>query len=460
MTNYARFFLYGFIILIFIAAFVIFNSMVAGIKLEIAFVSVFLTIVLLVSGIVMEYLAVLIFFLLITLFKVAPPSVTFSGFFSQGFWLIFSGAIIGAAIKQSGLGIKFSALLMRFCQGPYVAIVSGMVLFGIFMAFIMPSAMGRVMLMMPILLEFTEKSGFKEGTKARTGVILAGVLGTYIAGFTILPSNLPNIILMGAMGTVYHLTPSYLQYFILHFPVLGLVKLVLLIAVITKLFGQNSTPEMIASQKPVSTDSTLLAKEKRLIFYLAALIFIWVTDYIPPAWAALIVAIICLLPIIGLLNHRTFMKQYHLAPLIYVAGIIGLSAVVNYTGLGNILANKLFAVTSLVPGNTAKNFMTLSLVSTGIGLVTTLPGVPAIMSPLATHIAKMSHLSLTTVLMTQVIGFSTLIFPYQAPPIIVAMRLSNIPVKQATLVCLIMAALTILLLFPTDFLWWKMLGWL
>ncbi|MCP4474045.1 MAG: hypothetical protein GY821_05660 [Gammaproteobacteria bacterium] len=49
-----------------------------------------------------------------TIFKITPQSIIFSGFSSEGFWLIFSGVAIGASIKQSGLSVRISALLMQY----------------------------------------------------------------------------------------------------------------------------------------------------------------------------------------------------------------------------------------------------------------------------------------------------------------------------------------------------------
>ena len=291
---------YGAVFIAFILAVIIFNHTAAGgIKLDLAFASVLLTIIIFVSGIIMEYLAVLIFFTIITICQVAPPAVTFSGFASEGFWLIFAGVVLGASIKQSGLGTRISSLLMRFCKGSYLSVVTCMVMFGVVMAFIMPSAMGRVMLMIPVLLEFTAKSGFDNSAKSRAGIILAGIFGTYIAGFAILPANLPNIILMGSMGSLYHAAPIYSQYFLLHFPVLGIIKLALLIAVIVKFFSEDTNKNFFIQHKPAVTK--LAAKEIRFIYYLSALLLVWMTDsihHISPAWAALAVAVLCLLPIL------------------------------------------------------------------------------------------------------------------------------------------------------------------
>ena len=54
-----------------------------------------------------------------------------------------------------------------------------------------------------------------------------------------------------------------------------------------------------------------------------------------------------------------------------------------------------------------------------------MPGVPAVWTPLAEELANSTGFSVEAVLMTQVIGFSTVLFPYQVGPLIVAMGLAK-----------------------------------
>jgi di/tricarboxylate transporter len=62
--------------------------------------------------------------------------------------------------------------------------------------------------------------------------------------------------------------------------------------------------------------------------------------------------------------------------------------------------------------------------------------------------------------MTQVIGFSTTIFPYQAPPLLIGMQLAQVKLTEAIKLCLYLAVISILLLLPLNYLWWNLLGWL
>jgi hypothetical protein len=91
-------------------------------------------------------------------------------------------------------------------------------------------------------------------------------------------------------------------------------------------------------------------------------------------------------------------------------------------------------------------------------MVSTMPGVPAILAPIAGDMAAASGLPIETVLMTIVVGFSTVFFPYQVPPLIVLLQLGNIPARAAAGTALVTAVLTVFILLPLDYAWWRILG--
>lgn len=419
---------------------------------------VIMTIGLWASGLIAEAITTLLFFAVIIIFHLAPSGIVFSGFTSSGFWLIFSGLIFGEAIVQSGLGERISLFLFKLPRHSYALIITNIVILGIGMAFIMPSAMGRAVLMTPISISFAKRVGYLKGTQGYIGIVLAGIFGSYFAGSAILPSNIPNNILVGAMESVYHTIPTYGQYFLLHFPILGLIKSLLLIFVIVRLFpGEDINVGEDSDCKICS----VARNEKILAGYIILTIFFWMTDsvhHLSPAWVGLVISVMCLCPIIGVINGKQFLQKVNFSPLLFVAGIIGLSSIISYTGIDGILARKILAYLPLNVGNNIENFSLLSLLSTGVGLVTTSPGVPAVLTPLAKEISHASGMSINSVLMLQVLGFSTFLLPYQAPPIIVAAQLGNIKLRDLTKLCLVTAALSMFLLFPLDYFWWHILG--
>ncbi|HAD88495.1 MAG TPA: sodium:sulfate symporter, partial [Rhodospirillaceae bacterium] len=108
----------------------------------------------------------------------------------------------------------------------------------------------------------------------------------------------------------------------------------------------------------------------------------------------------------------------------------------------------------------ATNFATLVGLGSVTGLLATAPSVPAVLPPFAQDLAAATGFPLVTVLMTIVLGYSTMFLPYQVPPLVVALQLGGVSLRQAGRFTLVLAVLTIVLLLPMNYLWWRVLGYL
>lgn len=408
------------------------------------------------TGVLPEYLTALVFFLAAMLGAVAPADVVFSGFYSEALWLIFGGLVVGAAIKFTGLGERLANRFAGRFSNTYLGIVATLVAIGVVLGFLMPSSIGRVVLLIPIALVMADRLGFGPGSPGRTGLVMAAAFGSHLPTFAILPSNVPNMVMVGAAETLYHVTPRYGEYLLLHFPVLGLIKSLVIIALIVWLYPDRPRRH---DQQPAGEPAT--PAQRILAVVLMTSLALWMTDslhHISPAWVGLGAAVICLLPGIGLLPPRAINEQINYGSMFFVAGIMGLGAIVAWSGLGTLLAHYLLTLLPLQPDAPAGNFATLATVAAVVGTLTTLPGVPAVLTPLAGEMARASGLPVETVLMTQVLGFSTVLLPYQSAPLVVAMQLGGQSIREAAKMCLILAAVTILLLLPMDYVWWRLLG--
>jgi hypothetical protein len=83
-----------------------------------------------------------------------------------------------------------------------------------------------------------------------------------------------------------------------------------------------------------------------------------------------------------------------------------------------------------------------------------------VLTPLAGSLAAATGLPLKAVLMSEVLGFSNNLLPYQSPPLIVATQITDLPFRAVLKLTVALAAATVLVLLPADLLWWRALGWL
>ncbi len=85
----------------------------------------------------------------------------------------------------------------------WVLMVASVVLLSYALAFVMPSNMGRIALLMPIVAAMAKRAGIADGSRAWFGLALAVGFGTFQLSATILPANVPNLVMSGAAEGSY-----------------------------------------------------------------------------------------------------------------------------------------------------------------------------------------------------------------------------------------------------------------
>jgi di/tricarboxylate transporter len=414
------------------------------------------TLLLWATALLPEFLTALLFFTVAMAAKIAPPGVIFGGFASSAFWLVFSGFVLGVAIRKTGLADRVAGMLSARLTDSWLRMVSAVVLLSYALAFVMPSNMGRIALLMPVVAAMGARAGIEEGTRAWHGLALAVGFGTFQLSATILPANVPNLVMSGAAEGAFGIHLEYLSYLLLHTPVLGILKGLVLILLIHRLFpGQPHPPREPAPVTPMS------AAEKRLAWLLAVVLGMWVTESwhgIGPAWTGLAAACITLLPRVGFITGEEFSAGVNLRTCIYVAGILGLAVTVTQTGIGNAVGQALLHALPLDAARPFTSFVALTGITSALNFIMTANGVPALYTTLAQHFADATGFPLLSVIMIQVLGYSTPLLPYQASPIVVAMALGKVPVRAGMLLCLALAVVTFLVLLPLDYAWFRALG--
>jgi hypothetical protein len=220
-----------------------------------------------------------------------------------------------------------------------------------------------------------------------------------------------------------------------------------------------------ASPKPLPAEAEPLrwsAAERRLAVILLVTLLFWMTDAwhgIRPAWVGLVSACLCLLPRIGFLTSDEFAAGANIRTCLYLAGILGLAAVVAWSGLGNQIGDLLIPHLPLDPARPAASFASMIGLASVLNIVVTANGLPAVYTPLAQSLADHAGLALPTVLMSQVFVYSTPWLPYQSAPLVVAIGLAKIPVRNAIKACVVTSAISYVVLGPLYYFWFRLLGW-
>ena len=402
------------------------------------------------------HITAFLFFTLAVVLKIAPPPVVFSGFHAGAVWLIFGGVVLGIAIQRTGLGSRLAEAVLARCGHSRKHLIFGIALTAFGLAFIMPSAMSRVVLLVPIVTALAERVGYPRGSPGHDGMVMAAAFSTVVPPMGLLPATVPNVVLSGLVESIYGITLKYGPFLILNLPVAGLLSLVAIILLVMA-FSRDHEPQPFEPAGPASFSGA----EKRLTAVLALTIILWMTDSIhgvAPAWVALGAAVVCLLPIAGLVPPKVLAESVNYAPWFFVAGIIGLGAVVNDSGLAKTLGALLIDVSGLAPDNDAYNFGAMIGIGTLLSLLVNQAGAAAVLTPLAGDIAAATGWPPETAMLVQVAGFMVALLPYQVAPIMTAMLLGNVRYGRMVRLCFAFTAVYIVVITPLNFLWWRWLG--
>lgn len=403
-----------------------------------------------------EFMTALIFFLVAMVLHIAPPTAVFTGFSSTAWWLVFGGMIVGAAVEKTGLGKRLARAVFGRLGHSYPQAVAAVAFAAVGLGFLMPSTMGRVVLLMPIVMALCDRIGFEPGSRGRLGLAMTAALATYVPTTGILPASVPTSVLIGAAEQLYGIKLTYGPFLLQHFPVLGLGYVAILIPAATMLFRDTPKPRV-----DDTTPAPMGREERLLAWILAAALVAYALDFlhhVSPAWVSLGAGLLLLLPGVAIVSPKLFGERVNIAVLVYVAAIIGIGGVVEQTGLGARIGVLLIQAAGLAPGNDAYNFAAIVVLAVLIGILTTLIPIPAVLGALAGDIAQASGFEVTTVLMIYVIGYATVLLPYQSGPLVVAMQLGGVSARQGARLTLVMGSATVLVLAPLAYAWWSLLG--
>ena len=394
-------------------------------------------------------------FLAFLMVDAAPNAVIFSGFTSGGFWLLFAGLIVGTAISVTGLGRQFALRIFQKTGDSYIKAALLLALSGLGLGLLVPATMPRIIILMPVALSLSNTMGYEIGSRGHVGLTVTGAIATLLPTYAILTANLPTIIHFGAFETLYDIKPSYARYFIEQAPANAVRFMVLLVLMLPFASARSDKKSVLDAPMPFTYT------QRKLLILLGSAILFWALDTfhgISPAWVGLLLATVLLIPGFGILDSNVMKTKIDISPAFFIAAVFAISAVAQHTGLGTILADRLIPVLRLGDGSDLRDLYSVFGLSTVLSHLTTSPAAPAILAPLAGAIAAETGWSIETIATAQVLGISTPLLPYQAPPLIIAMALAKIPMMALLRVCLLLAMAVAVIGVPITYFWWSYLG--
>ena len=402
------------------------------------------------------HITALIMFLVSVVLDIAPTNVVFSGFHASATWLVFGGLVITIAVQRSGLAARAVETLELILPAHYFAMAFGIALAGVILAFLMPSASARAVLMAPLAMALADRLGFLENSRARFGLILAAGMGSAIPAIGILPSTVISMAFAGVAESVHNINFTYFDYTILNFPILGLIGLVIQTTLITLIFGAKPKND---KEKIKRTDWSV--NERKLLIILLIALALWMTDSIhgiSPAWIAMGAALICIIPVVGLLPSKVLTTDINYGAWFFIAGVIGMGSIASHTGLGNSIGNWLLANVPLTPDGGLLTFYQIFIIGGAINLFATAPVAATIMTTFADSIAQATNWPIRSVLLAEIPSFMIFPMPHQVPPVAIAMAIGGVPMRAGVRILTLYFIIALVVIIPLQYLWGRLLG--
>jgi anion transporter len=379
------------------------------------------------------------------------PSLALTGFSSPATWLIAFGLVIGEATRRSGLAAALqAAALARVAGGEadaratYRRLLVLLSLGGLGFALLLPSALVRVLILAPILVEVGK--AFEE-RGARLGIFFAPLFATYYGALGILTANLPNIVIVGLVDSIAGVTITWTEWFLAMFPVMGLGRVLLIVGVVYALYRPSVDATVSLPEDRRATDDDA----RRMLLFLLVGVAIWATDSVHglhPVFGALTVAVLAVLPRVGIMDFES-VGEVDFSILFFVGAIFAVAAGLSQTGFTDVAAETLLG---FVPGDASSLLTLLAVFGVTLALVFVLEGVAvaSVLTPVLVSYAQGAGIPLAEMAFVEAVALGTYFFPYQSMVLVVMLRQEPVEPVEVIRMASILSVATILILLPLQ----------
>ncbi|MCP4134865.1 MAG: cyclic nucleotide-binding domain-containing protein [bacterium] len=329
------------------------------------FVAVFsITIIMWVFRLLPEYVPAVFLILASIILGIVPTEVVLAGFSSGSFFMALSVFGIGAVLVSSGLTYRLALLLLKRAPQSQTGYEAAMILVGILLTPVLPSANGRVALIMPILEDMLHSIKYKWGGIASTRLAAALFTGTTAFSAIFLTSKSINF-------AVYDLFPVQVKlqfswgYWVIAAALAGGILFLGHFFLSWLFFRNDETPVLDKNRvnAQLSVIGPMSATEwvafGAIVFFILGAITASFHKIQPP-WIGL--GVLYLVLALGILSKKDFRNDIDWPFLMMLAGMISIVKTMSYLGLDTRLQLSLQWVGLYMGDNILLFILLLSLV--------------------------------------------------------------------------------------------------
>jgi sodium-dependent dicarboxylate transporter 2/3/5 len=361
--------------------------------------------------------------LLVVTSATRPFQKAADGFTTPVVFLCLAAFIFAAIMQAAGLDRRIALSLLNWFKARTVnGVIWAMFAVNMVLSLIIPAANARAATLLPVINGITDFFGDSE--KERSGkkaiVIQTLVYGSMISGMCIMTAHLPNLVIIGLFERNLGLQVSYLQWFLLQWPYLGMFVLTQWwVQYYFKTRNVAIQGGLHAVQKQRRELPGMTTSEWMILAVFGLIALAWVTEQwhkIATHNAALLGLAVLFLPGLFKFKWKELQDRTIWGTLLLLAGALSLSDAMSSSGLAKWLAD---AIHPLAAGHSWWMVLLIFMVGTHVIRLGMLSNVAAVTMLAPVLLAMAPKLGLHPVAFTMLIS-DTDSFAYILPTQITA----------------------------------------
>ena len=281
---------------------------------------------------------------LYVLCKVAPPPVIFAPWGSFLPWICFGALILSEALEDTGLTRRLALCLMHLVGATFFRAVVSLMVVGLFMAFLLPDIMCRVIIFVAIAHGLVLALELDPRSRISSAIIMAGFCAATSPGYGFLTGTEMSLIAMDQVKSLITI-PTWGEYALANLPFIILYCAFSVFMCVKIIPGKEHVPhedhlkEVVAER--LHAMGPMTAQEwKLLILMTCAIVALLTTKYhgLNGYFLYAIITLGCYLPGINLAKTEN-VRRLNVGFLVFIVGCLSMGAVAVHLGAAKWFAS-------------------------------------------------------------------------------------------------------------------------
>lgn len=370
-------------------------------------------------------------------------------------WLVLGGLMTGLVLMHTGLARRIALWSLHITGGSFTRLLWGLLLAGFIIAPLMPTALGKGILISIICIGICDALEFAPRTREASIILMAGYIATSAPRLGLYTGGGEVTLAMQLLASAgIHI--SWIDYFIqcylpnIIYSICSLAVLILIMRPNNTINARTYLEEQFAKLGPMSV------KEKKATAIFVLLVILMMTDKyhgIDIGWIMMLVGFACFLPGLHLVDSKRF-ASLNMTSVLFVVGCMSIGAGAQATGVDKLCAESL---SPLLQGTGELTTMITAYLA-GIGvnfLLTPVAGVSTFTVPLA-ELTNSIGISPFAPVYSFLYGLDQYVLPYEYAVFLYFFSTGYIHLKHLIQVFAVRAIITFILLIAVFYPFWKL----